>query len=78
MVLQTLVKKYGYSREEFFINSKQGWVGYDSLSDAAPELQVEELVAGTDLTHEAFLGGKFYSIDPIYLEHSLQRSLAKM
>jgi len=32
-VLRTLTEKYGLSREEVFITSKQGFVGYDSIDN---------------------------------------------
>lgn len=44
-VLRTLIERYGYSREEFFINSKYGFLCNDGYSKIPHELQLEELIA---------------------------------
>lgn len=32
-VLQTLIEKYGFKREEFFITTKQGFIALDSIEE---------------------------------------------
>jgi diketogulonate reductase-like aldo/keto reductase len=44
-VLQTLIEKYGYKREEFFITTKQGFIALDSIDEVPPELVIAEMVA---------------------------------
>lgn len=83
-VLRTLFNKFGLSREEVFINSKQGFIGNNSYVDAPQELVLEELKQQTSLTEEDFCiidqndgsGGKeYYSLEPAFLEFSLNFSL---
>jgi hypothetical protein len=58
-VLRTLVNKYGYSRDEFFISSKQGFTSYDQAEDVPIEVEVMEVIAesGGKLTEKDFFWG---------------------
>lgn len=42
-LLRTLIEKYGFKREEFFISSKQGFISHDSVDNIPKDLIVEEL-----------------------------------
>jgi diketogulonate reductase-like aldo/keto reductase len=42
--LRTLIEKYGFSRNEFFITSKNGTIVHNNYEDAPAELQYEELI----------------------------------
>lgn len=46
-VLNTLVQKYGFSREEFFISSKQGLTSVDEAEDCPREVEVKEVMANS-------------------------------
>ena len=81
-VLRTLFNKFGLSREEVFINSKQGFIGNNSFVDAPQELVLEELKQQTSLTEDDFCildnGKAYYSLDAAFLEFSLNFSLQKL
>ena len=44
LVLRTLINKYQVSRDELYIQSKQGFVGRDVVSEVNTSLIIEELV----------------------------------
>lgn len=101
-VLRTLVEKYGFSRNEFFIHSKQGHIVNDheeqcpglvevkeviersngklSLDDFANELDIAAGM-GMDISRVEHLKedmNPLYSIHPVWLEHSLKKTLKKL
>lgn len=43
LALRTLIEKFGLKREEVFITSKQGFVGFNSIDNITEALTVEEL-----------------------------------
>ena len=73
-VLRTLIERYGFAREEFFINSKFGCISNDSYDRIPHELQVEELIATGKVEYEDFFNGR-YSLHPNFLDHSLTQTL---
>ena len=75
LVLRTLTEKFGLQRDEVFITSKQGFVGYNSIDNTKELLQVEELLQTTDLTADEFMDGCMYSIHPTFLDICLNNSL---
>jgi aryl-alcohol dehydrogenase-like predicted oxidoreductase len=77
-VLRTLTEKFGLKRDEVFISSKQGFVGYNSIDHIKETLQVEEWLSSTNLKSEDFWEDCMYSIHPTFLDISLKNSLQKM
>ena len=83
-VLATLFEKYGLKRDEIFINSKQGTLGYNAYEQAPPELVIKELVSSTDLEVTDFIDAgnrtipKASSLHPTFLDYSLNMSLKKL
>ena len=43
--IKTLIEKYGYSRDEFFITTKQGFLNEDNVEGIPPELLVKEMLS---------------------------------
>lgn len=56
-VLRTLIEKYGYQREQFFISSEMGYTAFDGISKTPRDIEVEEIVTkGTDgIKHSDFM-----------------------
>ena len=71
--LRTLIQKYGYSREEFFVCSKGGFVPEDADEGVPGRVIVGELIDKSEgkLTAEDFIKGDLHSIHPIFLEDQL-------
>ena len=82
--LKTMFEKFGMSREEVFVNSKQGWLLGNDTEEAPAALILEELLKSTNLTEEDFISEKrfnhdtFYSMHPEYLNFSLDFSLKQL
>ena len=81
--LKTMFEKFGMSREEVFVNSKQGWLLGNNTEEAPAELILEELLKSTNLTQDDFISegtnkDMFYSLHPEYLNFSLDFSLKQL
>ena len=50
-----MFRKFNMSREEVFINSKQGWLLGNHSEDAPAELILKELIQSTNLIEEDFI-----------------------
>ena len=77
-----MFKKFGMTREEVFINSKQGFIGDNDFEEAPGQLVFEELIANTSLTADDFYvldnEETYYSMHPAFLDFSLNYSLKKL
>ena len=82
--LRTMFRKFNMSREEVFVNSKQGWLLGNVAEDVTAELMLKELLLSTNLQEEDFISeGKdqatyYYSMAPEFLNFSLDYSLEKL
>ena len=69
-------------RSEVFINSKQGFIGDNDFEDAPSQLIFQELLANTTLKQDDFYilddEKTYYSMDPAFLDFSLNYSLKKL
>lgn len=72
--LHTLIEKYGYKREQFFITSRQGFIGDDSVEGIPPELVVQELIAKHPELEREIYHNRF-SLNPIFLKYQLEHTL---
>ena len=55
-VLRTLCEKYGYTRDQFFLTSKQGFTSYCQEEDCPREVEIQEVISNSDgkLTEKDF------------------------
>ena len=62
-MLRTLTEKYGYTRDQFFINSKQGYTAFDEEEQCPREVEIQEVISRSNnqLTSKDFLK----DVDPL-------------
>lgn len=54
-VLKTLIHKYGFHRQQFFVSTKLGFSSYDEEDDIPRLVQILEVIAGSNLKEQDFL-----------------------
>ncbi|CAI2368819.1 unnamed protein product [Moneuplotes crassus] len=77
-VLNTLVNKYGYTRDELFVASKGGFVPEDSEQGTPGRVIVEELIREGHMDKSDVIQGNVHCIHPKFLENQLEQSLKNM
>jgi aryl-alcohol dehydrogenase-like predicted oxidoreductase len=76
-VIDTLIKKYKYSREEFLVVSETGLLGDDTVSRTPALLALEDIYKNGVLKHSDILKKTPYCIHPEYLKYKINQSLAQ-
>ena len=77
-VLNSLVNKYGYSRDEFFIASKGGFVPDDSEQGVPGRIIIEDLINEGKMDKSDVIKGNIHCIHTAFLENQLEQSLTNM
>ena len=65
-------------RDEIFITSKQGYLDFNYQEKAHRNLVIQELISSTSLQESDFVQESGYSMEPQFLNYSLQTSLKKL
>ena len=73
--LNTLINKYDYSREEFFIASKGGFIPEDADQGIPGRVLVQDLVKAKVMNESDVIKPDIHCIHPGFLEHQLNMSL---
>ncbi|CDW84836.1 UNKNOWN [Stylonychia lemnae] len=76
-VLNTLVQKYRFQRDEFFINSKQGVLIADLYENEPQELLIQDILTSGNVQKEDIIGD-IYSIHPHVLQMQLENTLERL
>ncbi|CAI2368852.1 unnamed protein product [Moneuplotes crassus] len=77
-VLDSLVNKYGYTRDEFFVATKGGFIADDSQNGIPGRIIIEDLISEGKLKKEDVIQGNIHCIHPAFLEKQLDLSLKNM
>ena len=77
-VIDTLIKKYGFSREEFLVITESGHLMDDEITDTPALLTVEGMIRDGDMQYSDIVGSSNYCIHPKFLSYNLERSLSLM
>lgn len=75
--LHTLIQKYGFSRDEFFLVSRQGYSGIDAIDGVPDELTIEELAVKYPNIRGEYMKDLGYCFHPLFLHHCLDHSLKR-
>ena len=76
--IDTLIKKYGFSREEFLITTEIGHLGNDDVERTPFQLVIEDLIKRNELTSSDVISESQYCIHPASLKHTINKSLSVM
>ena len=77
-VLNSLINKYGYTRDEFFVCSKGGFVPDDADQGIPGRIIVDDLIRDGHMTKSDVIQGHIHCIHPSFLEVQLEQSLTNM
>jgi len=77
-VLNSLVNKYGYSRDEFFVASKGGYIPDDSDQGIPGRILVEDLIREGKMEKSDVIQENIHCMHPSFLELQLEQSLKNM
>ncbi|CAI2363248.1 unnamed protein product [Moneuplotes crassus] len=77
-VIDTLIKKYGYSREEFMLITESGKLYEDDISNTPSLLTIENLISNRQMHYTDVVSMSNYCIHPAYLKIQLENTLQNM
>lgn len=77
-VIDTLIKKYGFSREEFLVSTELGQLTDDMITKTPAALVLEDILKDGVLKQTDILQNYTYCIHPAYLKYQINKSLSLM
>ena len=77
-VIDSLIKKYRFSREELFVVSGTGFIENDDLSNTPSTLIIRDIIKEGILKEQDIVKETNYCIHPEFLKYQLNKSLASM
>jgi aryl-alcohol dehydrogenase-like predicted oxidoreductase len=76
--IDSLIKKYKYSREEFMVINETGALSDDAVSQTPIKLVIEDLIKSGGLKYTDICKANPYCIHPVYLRHQLEKTKTLM
>lgn len=77
-VLNTLISKYGYERDELFVCSKGGYVPDDADQGMPGRVIIEDLIKAGHMMKQDVIQNHIHCIHPAFLNNQLNQSLKNM
>lgn len=76
--INTLINKYGYSRDEFFVCTKGGFISDDSDNGVIGRVQIAEMIKDGLLNKSDVIQDNVHCMHPNFLKSQLDQSLANL
>lgn len=77
-IINSLISKYGYSREELFVCSKGGFIADDADLGTPGRVTVEDLIKEGKMEKSDVIGNFTHCMHPEFLKTQIDRSLKNM